>query len=124
MTGYRTDDITFCSRDKCPIKRCYRHPGNRINKDIPYSVADYENTKFCAKVNKGIDLEEFVVFTGDKSENKELRNKEMAFMRDFGFTFAEIGAKYGLSRQGVQQILARKGRKNTHENKRSKRTKV
>jgi hypothetical protein len=22
MTGYRTDDITFCSRDKCPIKKC------------------------------------------------------------------------------------------------------
>ena len=108
MSHYRTGDITFCSHHKCHRKTCYRHPDNRINKDIPYSVADYENTKFCAKVNKGIDVEETVTFVGDAEENKELRNKEMAFMRECGFTFAEIGAKYGLSRQGVQQILKRK----------------
>lgn len=119
---YRSDDITFCSHHKCPIKRCYRHQENRINKDIPYSVADYENTKFCAKVNKGIDLEEFVVFAGDISENKERRNKEMAHMRECGFTFAEIGAKYGLSRQAVQQILARKEKR--YGIQRRKRTKV
>lgn len=107
---YRSDDITFCSHHKCPIKRCYRHPDNRINKDIPYSIADYEDTKFCAKVNKGIDLEKFVVFVGDKIENRENQNKEMAMMRDSGFTFAEIGAKYGLSRQAVHQILSRRKR--------------
>ena len=105
---YRTDDITFCSHQKCQRKTCYRHLDNRINKDIPYSVSDYAGTKYCQKVNNGIDLMETVTFVGDAEENKELRNKEMAHMRDCGFTFAEIGAKYGLSRQGVQQILKRK----------------
>ena len=108
MSHYRTDDITFCSHHKCHRKTCNRHPDNRINKDIPYSVADYENTKFCAKVNKGIDLDEFVVFNEVDNKSKELRNKEMAFMRECGFTLAEIGAKYGISRQAVQQILKRK----------------
>ncbi len=115
MSYYGTDDITFCSNHKCRRKNCLRHPDNRTNKDRPYSVADFEDTKFCAKVNHGIVLEEIVVFIGDDEENEELRNKEIAIMRDCGFTFAEIGKKYGLSRQRVHQILnkKRKSRKDT-----------
>ena len=105
---YRTDDITFCSHQKCHKKSCYRHLDNRINKDIPYSVADYDGTKYCLKVNKGIDLEEYVPLLVNDEDSMAIRNKEMAHMRDCGFTFAEIGKKYGLSRQGVQQALKRK----------------
>ena len=113
MSGYRTDDITFCSHNKCRRKTCSRHPDNRINKNLPYSVADYENTKFCAKVNHGIDLDEFVPLIANDTKT---RNKEMAFMRDCGFTFDEIGEKYGLSRQRVHQILNKK--KKVRERKR------
>lgn len=111
MSNYRTDDITFCSHSKCRRKYCERHPDNRINRDIPYSAADYSNTMFCVKVNKDIgiaDFTEIVVFGGDENEKKDSRNSEMAFMRACGFTFAEIGAKYGLSRQRVHKILSKK----------------
>ncbi len=104
MSYYRTDDITFCSHQKCKRKTCSRHIDNRINKDIPYSVADYENTKFCAKVNNGFDLDEIVVF-GNDEKSMQYRKAELQAMRDGGFTLSEIGGKYGLSRQRVHQIL-------------------
>lgn len=57
MNHYWTDDITFCSHRECHRKSCYRHPDNRINKAIPFSVADFENTKYCAKVHQTLESE-------------------------------------------------------------------
>ena len=104
MSLYRSDDITFCSRDKCRQRTCARHVCNRINKDRPYSVADYKDTKFCKAHYRGINLDEYVPLCGT-GRGDYVRKKEMADMRDCGFTLREIGEKYGISRQRVHQIL-------------------
>lgn len=108
MSHYRTDDITFCSHDKCSHKTCSRNLCNRINKDLPYSVADYKDTKLCPIVYGGIDFDEYVPLCGTGRYGFDARQKEMQYMRDNGFTLNEIGEKYGISRQRVYQILNKK----------------
>lgn len=105
MSGCGTDDITFCSHDKCSQRSCSRHICNRINKNLPYSVADYKDTKICPATYNDITLDEYVVLGGTGISGFSVRIKEMADMRKCGFTFAEIGEKYGISRQRVHQIL-------------------
>lgn len=104
MNHYRTDDISFCSQHNCDRKKCYRHPDNRINKGLPYSVSNWEGTKLCAKVNLENETNEAdIVF--NKPIQPEERNKEIARLRENGLTYKTIAQKYNLSRQRIHQIL-------------------
>ena len=47
---YLNDDRTFCANRRCSNTKCDINPIHRINKGLSYySVAAYENSKFCPK---------------------------------------------------------------------------
>lgn len=41
-----TDDITFCLSN-CENMKCFRHPYNIIDKTIPHSFSNLDETELC-----------------------------------------------------------------------------
>lgn len=48
-----TEDITYCSNNKCGYLRCERNP-KHIKLLIPHSFADLEGTECCYKVQNHV----------------------------------------------------------------------
>lgn len=46
---YYSQDITFCSNNKCRIKSCPRNPVHVSDTRVYYTCADLEGTDCCKK---------------------------------------------------------------------------
>lgn len=50
---YHSEDITFCSNNKCKITKCMRNPKNIRNYQRNHSFADLdENKDYCLKARE------------------------------------------------------------------------
>lgn len=47
MYNWIHDDITWCNKEDCEHKDCFRHLANRKNKEGWFSLAELKNTEYC-----------------------------------------------------------------------------